>query len=107
MTANAMVGDKEKALDAGMDDYISKPIDFDKMFKTMSSWIKPENPVDANSFTQSTAAAPETDISKIVIEHIDIEQGLRTTQEDQNLYIKLLTRFLDVQSEFNTQFLAP
>jgi len=106
MTANAMVGDKEKALDAGMDDYISKPIDFDKMFKTMSSWIKPENPVDANSFTQSTAAAPETDISKIVIEHIDIEQGLRTTQEDQNLYIKLLTRFLDVQSEFNTQFLA-
>ncbi len=33
MTANAMEGDKEKCLDAGMDEYLSKPIDYDHMVK--------------------------------------------------------------------------
>jgi signal transduction histidine kinase/ActR/RegA family two-component response regulator len=33
MTANAMDGDKKKCIESGMDDYISKPINFDNMFK--------------------------------------------------------------------------
>ncbi|MBU6234398.1 MAG: response regulator [Alphaproteobacteria bacterium] len=39
MTANAMVGDREKCLEAGMDDYISKPIDAQKFMKLMSKWL--------------------------------------------------------------------
>ncbi len=39
VTAQAMVGDKEKCLDAGADDYISKPIDVDKLLAVLSKHI--------------------------------------------------------------------
>ena len=37
VTAQAMVGDREKCLGAGANDYISKPIDVDKLLKILSS----------------------------------------------------------------------
>ena len=41
MTANAMVGDREKVLDAGMNDHIPKPFNKDDLFVTMAKWIYP------------------------------------------------------------------
>ena len=40
MTANAMEGDRTKCIEAGMDDYISKPINYDEMFRTMEANLK-------------------------------------------------------------------
>jgi len=42
MTANAMAGDKEKCVDAGMNDHIAKPIDVTHLFLTLAQWIKPK-----------------------------------------------------------------
>lgn len=39
MTANAMVGDREKCIAAGMSDYISKPIQQDSIFEKLYKWI--------------------------------------------------------------------
>lgn len=38
MTANAMDGDRERCLAAGMDDYISKPIRADKLYEQLKRW---------------------------------------------------------------------
>ena len=42
MTANAMVGDKEKCIESGMNDHISKPLDIDNMLSKICQWLKVE-----------------------------------------------------------------
>jgi signal transduction histidine kinase/CheY-like chemotaxis protein len=65
MTANAMVGDREKVLAVGMNDHISKPVRIRELFVTMARWITPAQaspPSDSVSNVVSQAAgddAPE------------------------------------------------
>jgi HPt (histidine-containing phosphotransfer) domain-containing protein len=40
MTAHALAGDREKSLEAGMNDHVSKPIDPELLFETLLKWVK-------------------------------------------------------------------
>ncbi|MBI3557652.1 MAG: response regulator [Deltaproteobacteria bacterium] len=40
MTANAMAGDREKCLEAGMDDYVTKPIEGTQLDEILQKWLK-------------------------------------------------------------------
>ncbi len=44
MTANAMVGDRERCLDAGMDGYVSKPLQIKELFATIDSFVVASSP---------------------------------------------------------------
>lgn len=39
MTGNAMQGDREKAVEAGMDDYVSKPVRLDELGEVLRRWV--------------------------------------------------------------------
>ena len=59
MTANAMVGDREKVLAAGMNDHIAKPINVTEMFATLARWIRPEVAAASGGFAPSPTSADD------------------------------------------------
>jgi len=91
MTANAMVGDKEKCLDAGMNDFIAKPIDVAQLFGTLARWVAPSAPHEvAISVAQPEEVLP-------VVPGLKMAEALRRVGGNVNLMRKLLDRFVETQ----------
>ncbi len=44
MTANALNGDRERCLEAGMNDHIAKPIDYEELVARLLQWVRPRGP---------------------------------------------------------------
>jgi signal transduction histidine kinase/CheY-like chemotaxis protein len=101
MTANAMVGDREKALDAGMNDHIAKPLIVADMFSTMAKWIKPK---EGTAFEAPQGAQKSGGLPPIT--GIDTDRGLAICAGNAQLYRKLLLKFADNNADFELVFRA-
>ena len=98
MTANAMAGEREKVLEAGMNDHIAKPINVQDMFRCMASWISPSRPeLLESAVTSAEFPVPELD-------GIDTASGLARTLGKRDLYLKLLRRFRLSHAHFVSEF---
>ncbi|GLK88974.1 hypothetical protein GCM10017655_20360 [Pseudomonas turukhanskensis] len=103
MTASAMKGDMEKALAAGMDDYITKPLDVARMFAIISKWIRPVAQPSAASLPESSAEAPASLPS---IPGVDVTAGMAVCMNNLELYTRMLGMFVEQAQTFEAQFCA-
>jgi CheY-like chemotaxis protein len=135
MTANAMAGDKEKVLEAGMWDHIAKPLNVGEMFATIAKWIKPGSAskvgaassgrfrpdgLPAGERAEQVAAVPapvpaeqpmSAPAAKPVgglppLPGIDIKAGMATCTNKESLYLRMLGKFRDSQGNFAELFAA-
>jgi two-component system sensor histidine kinase/response regulator len=98
MTANAMLQDREKCLQAGMNDFISKPIDPEELFRTLLQWIRPKHlELSSTSDTQQSQLNAHTIESLPVIDGLNVSLGLKRVLGKTTLYFNLLRHYVSNQ----------
>jgi CheY-like chemotaxis protein len=103
LTANAMKGDRQVCLDAGFDDYLTKPLDRQHLVKTLEFWLNVKQ--DEPSQTAPVTATPQSTASQSAPAEpapMDLETLLRQVGGDSSFLIELARRF-DTQSSADLQ----
>jgi len=112
LTANALSGDKEKYLSAGLDDYLTKPLKIHEVLATISRWVskgdQPElqqvSTAKVTEVINSRSSAKKVKGStEYPFTHIDSKQGLFYCNGNTVLYEKLLNKFL-TNRDFHKKF---
>ncbi|AMK75715.1 MULTISPECIES: PAS domain-containing protein [Methylomonas] len=92
MTANAMSNDRNKCLQADMDDFVSKPILPETLYATLVKWILPR----AGEKTQINPNGDERETHPLpYLYGIDTTAGLQHTAGNRTVYRKVLLKFAE------------
>ncbi len=114
MTAHALQGDRQRCLDAGMNDYIPKPVSPQALIQVLTRWL-PKISDDSEGINGGNAPAHRLDSSSPVV--FDRAGMLDRLMNDENLarvitegflcdipgQIKTLQRYLDVSDAFGAE----
>lgn len=102
MTANAFSDDRERCMQAGMDDFLAKPVVPEKLFETLLRWIPAHLIVSKQPISK---VLPDSDESKPIeevlrsrmslIEGLDLDTGLKNVHGRWMLYVRMLKVFSD------------
>ncbi|MEO8594915.1 MAG: response regulator [Candidatus Solibacter sp.] len=99
MTAHALVEERQRCLEAGMNDHVTKPIEPETLFAALKRWVKPR---EAGAPVSPPVAKAATESSQAVvgeIEDIDVAGGLRRVAGNKRLYRSLLEQFASKQAD--------
>ncbi len=96
MTANAMLGDRERCIAVGMNDHVSKPIDPGELFQVLRRWILPENPEPEIAAPRKAQATLPLDLA--AMRDFTAAEGLARVGGNEALYRRLLHQFSEKQA---------
>jgi PAS domain S-box-containing protein len=91
MTASAMKGDRERYLEAGMDDYVSKPVTPESLEAVLKHWVQPPRVATPAA---STLEPPPSSAEELLDE--TVVQSLMSVDEDGTLMDEVVSTFLRV-----------
>ncbi|WMB73810.1 PAS domain S-box protein [Shewanella oncorhynchi] len=111
MTANAMAGDRDMCLRAGMNDHIAKPIEVNVLYQTLLKYLGSSSGISAairaEASTRLTSSSAQGEVSNgadqtVLLkwpEHpeLDIDRGLQLVQHSTRLYQRIFDRFVSSQ----------
>ncbi len=108
MTANVMQADRQLCLDAGMNAFLNKPIEPDRLYELVSAWVKPvavaAPRLPSEAASAEDAAALQTALDALrQAPGLDVATGLRRSGHKPALYVSVLQQFLASQGGFAEQ----
>ncbi|SBW09413.1 putative Histidine kinase [uncultured delta proteobacterium] len=123
MTAHAMIEERLKCLQAGMNDHISKPIEVDKFFSTLRTWLQPDDRRPNSDVAEAAGRSdtivfgspvpnlmhmPRADLPGAAVREapaavpdlpgLNVEAALSRLGNNREMYIKILRQFLRTQA---------
>jgi PAS domain S-box-containing protein len=105
LSADALKGTAQAAKKAGMDDYISKPIDKYKLFETLVKYIAPGKRDAAAPANRHESTIPQ-ELIENTLENINTKDGLARIGGNRMLYVSILNKFADSNRDFPKKLLT-
>ncbi|RTE87556.1 MULTISPECIES: response regulator [Gammaproteobacteria] len=93
MTANAMSGDIEKSLAAGMQGHIPKPIDEEFLINQINKWALP-GPYEQKEIKPKVETTSAPTVRYPIVKGVDFEGALKRLNQNIGLYIKLVSQLV-------------